>query len=106
MNRLQIQHPFSQQIPVLSNLLNMPEVEGFGDRFMPAVQGKHFGASQRLIVQPGDEVNGVLTLPGGQSGHPLSPFYRSGFGEYANQESTPFLPGSVLHQIEFIPTSP
>ncbi|MCC4797238.1 hydrolase [Enterovibrio norvegicus] len=105
-NRLQIQHPFSQQIPVLSNLLNMPDVEGFGDRFMPAVQGKHFGASQRLIVQPGDEVNGVLTLPGGQSGHPLSPFYRSGFGEYANQESTPFLPGSVLHQIEFIPTSP
>ncbi|PMN91599.1 penicillin acylase family protein [Enterovibrio norvegicus] len=105
-NRLQVQHPFSRQIPVLSNLLNMPEVEGFGDRFMPAVQGKQFGASQRLIVQPGDEVNGVLTLPGGQSGHPLSPFYRTGFDAYANQGSTPFLPGNVLHQIEFSPESP
>lgn len=99
-NQLKVQHPFSKQIPILSTLLDMPVVNGFGDSYMPAVQGASFGASQRFIVQAGDEENGVLTIPGGQSGHPLSDFYRSGFGEYAAQQQTPLLPGKLLHRIE------
>ncbi|MDD1794570.1 penicillin acylase family protein [Enterovibrio sp. ZSDZ42] len=100
-NQLNVQHPFSRQIPLLSSLLDMPKAPGFGDRYMPAVQGQSFGASQRLIVQPGDEVNGILTLPGGQSGHPLSPFYRKGFDEYIEQASTPLLPAQPIYQIVF-----
>ncbi len=99
-NQLKVQHPFSKQIPILSTLLDMPVVSGFGDSYMPAVQGASFGASQRFIVQAGDEENGVLTIPGGQSGHPLSDFYRSGFAEYAAQQHTPLLPGKLLHRIE------
>ncbi|KXF81768.1 penicillin acylase family protein [Enterovibrio coralii] len=102
-NTLKVQHPFSQQIPMLSKLLDMPSVEGFGDRYMPAVQGRAFGASQRLIVQPGNEEEGILTVPGGQSGHPLSAFYRRGFDEYAKQGSTPLLPGEPVHEITFRP---
>lgn len=102
-NTLKVQHPFSRQFPILGNLLDMPAVSGFGDRYMPAVQGRSSGASQRLIVQPGDEVNGILTVPGGQSGHPLSPFYREGFDLYANNASTPLLPGELTHQIIFLP---
>ncbi|WP_325892495.1 penicillin acylase family protein [Grimontia sp. NTOU-MAR1] len=102
-NQLKVQHPFSRQLPVLGNVLDMPSVQGFGDRFMPAVQGRTFGASQRLIVQPGDEINGVLTLPGGQSGHPLSPFYREGFESYINNAHTPLLPGPPVQQILFKP---
>ncbi|CZF79260.1 Penicillin acylase 2 precursor [Grimontia celer] len=102
-NQLEVQHPFSRQIPILGSILDMPPVAGFGDRFMPAVQGRTFGASQRLIVQPGDEVNGVLTLPGGQSGHPLSPFYREGFESYSNNAFTPLLPGPPVQQISFEP---
>ncbi|WP_269808925.1 penicillin acylase family protein [Enterovibrio nigricans] len=102
-NALNVQHPFSKQMPVLSKLLDMPEVEGFGDRFMPAVQGRSFGASQRLIVQPGNEKDGILTLPGGQSGHPLSVFYRRGFDDYATQGLTPLLPGEPVHEITFRP---
>ncbi|WP_394210143.1 penicillin acylase family protein [Enterovibrio calviensis] len=104
-NTLNVQHPFSRQIPILSKLLDMPKAEAFGDRYMPAVQGKASGASQRLIVQPGDEVNGILTLPGGQSGHPLSPFYRSGFDAYIEQASTPLLPAQPHYQIVFSPAS-
>ncbi|PKG56130.1 penicillin acylase family protein, partial [Shewanella sp. GutDb-MelDb] len=99
-NELKIQHPFSKQIPILSTLLDMPTVTGFGDSYMPAVQGASFGASQRFIVQPGDEANGVLAIPGGQSGHPLSDFYRAGFTEYAAQQQTPLLPSRRLHRIE------
>ncbi|MDD1783678.1 penicillin acylase family protein [Enterovibrio sp. ZSDZ35] len=102
-NTLKVQHPFSRQMPLLSKLLDMPAVEGFGDRYMPAVQGRSFGASQRLIVQPGNEKEGILTVPGGQSGHPLSPFYRRGFDEYAEQGSTPLLPGEPVHEITFRP---
>ncbi|KKD59695.1 hydrolase [Grimontia sp. AD028] len=105
-NQLKVQHPFSKQIPILGGILDMPPVAGFGDRFMPAVQGRAFGASQRLIVQPGDEVNGVLTLPGGQSGHPLSPFYREGFENYVNNAFTPLLPATPIHQISFQPQAP
>ncbi|ABV88231.1 penicillin acylase family protein [Shewanella pealeana] len=102
-NQLKIQHPFSKQIPALSSLLDMPVVEGFGDSFMPAVQGASFGASQRFIVQPGDEVNAIMTIPGGQSGHPLSAFYRSGFDDYVTQQSTPLLPGEAIHRLEITP---
>ncbi|QQX79071.1 penicillin acylase family protein [Shewanella sp. KX20019] len=102
-NQLKIQHPFSKQIPILSRLLDMPTMTGFGDSYMPAVQGSSFGASQRFIVQPGDEANGVLSIPGGQSGHPLSDFYRVGFTEYAAQQHTPLLPSKLLHRIEISP---
>ncbi|MDR8523039.1 penicillin acylase family protein [Shewanella fidelis] len=103
-NQLSIQHPFSKQIPMLSGLLDMPTVTGFGDSYMPAVQGRSFGASQRFIVQAGDEQNAIMTVPGGQSGHPLSEFYRAGFDEYATQQSTPLLPGEVIYQLQILPS--
>ena len=102
-NELNIQHPFSKQIPVLSKFLDMPKAPGFGDSFMPAVQGTGFGASQRLFVQPGLEQQAILTLPGGQSEHPLSTYYRAGFADYIGQKNTPLLPGEILHRIEFNP---
>ena len=98
-NALKIQHPFSKQMPLLSSLLDMPTVTGFGDSFMPAVQRSTFGASQRFIVQPGLESQAIMVIPGGQSGHPLSDYYRAGFDEYANHDSTPLLPGESLHKI-------
>lgn len=102
-NAMKLQHPFSRQLPQLSKWLDMPVVAGFGDSFMPAVQKPSFGASQRFFVQPGREQNAILTLPGGQSGHPLSPFYRAGFSDYAEHKSTPLLPGALSHKIEFSP---
>lgn len=98
-NALKIQHPFSKQMPLLSSWLDMPTVTGFGDSFMPAVQRSFFGASQRFIVQPGLESQAIMVIPGGQSGHPLSDYYRAGFDEYANHESTPLLPDEILHKI-------
>ncbi len=102
-NELAIEHPFAQQIPQLSKLLNMPKAPGFGDSFMPAVQGPSFGASQRFIAQPGHLENAVMAIPGGQSGHPLSPFYRAGFNDYIEAKLTPLLPQAVNHQIVIQP---
>ncbi|MBO4210985.1 hypothetical protein GSF22_34090, partial [Micromonospora echinofusca] len=61
--------------------------------------------SQRFIAQPGHLQNAILTVAGGQSEHPLSPFYRSGFADYAEGENTPLLPGELTHQIVITPNS-
>ena len=102
-NALHIQHPFSRVMPWLSDFLDMPKVPGFGDSFLPAVQNGTHGASQRFIIQPGLEEQAILTVPGGQSGHPLSDFYRLGFDDYITNQPTPLLPGDIEHTIEFSP---
>jgi penicillin amidase len=70
-----------------------------GDSEMPRAQGPDWGASERFTVAPGDEVNGFMHMPGGQSGHPLSDFYREGHAAWVNGEATPFLPGPARHEL-------
>jgi len=98
-----VRHPLSRAIPFLSKLLDMPTLPLSGDHNMPHVQDGSFGASERFAVSPGRERDGYLTLPGGPSGHPLSPFYRSGFDDWANGVPTPFLPGPAAHQLKLEP---
>jgi penicillin amidase len=92
-----VRHPLSRAVPLLSRLLDMPTRELPGDHHMPRVQDGAFGASERFAVSPGRESEGYLELPGGPSGHPLSPFYRSGFDDWAAGRATPFLPGPAQH---------
>jgi penicillin amidase len=94
-----VRHPLSRAVPLLSGLLDMPTQILAGDHHMPRVQDGAFGASQRMAVSPGHEAEGYLELPGGPSGHPLSPFYRSGFDDWVNGVPTPFLPGAPAHKL-------
>ena len=100
-NALSVKHPFADQIPLVGNILNMQQVEGFGDTYMPAVQAPSFGASERFFVSPGHLEDAILTLPGGQSGHPLSEFYASGFNDYATHAATPLLPNEPIYSRTF-----
>lgn len=96
---VRIRHPLSSALPYLARLFDMPTLELPGDHDMPRVQDGAFGASERFAVSPGHEAQGYLTIAGGQSGHPLSPYYRAGFGAWATGEPLPFLPGSVQHRL-------
>jgi penicillin amidase len=98
-----IRHPLSRALPILSRWLDMPVRELAGDHHMPRVQDGVFGASERFAVSPGREDQGYLELPGGISGHPLSPFYRSGFDDWADGKPTPFLPGPAVHVLKLSP---
>ena len=100
-NALSVKHPFADQIPLVGNMLNMQLVEGFGDTYMPAVQAPSFGASERFFVSPGHLEDAILTLPGGQSGHPLSKFFTTGFNDYAIHAATPLLPSQPIHSRTF-----
>jgi penicillin amidase len=96
-NSVRVRHPLSAAIPALAAPLDMPAVQLPGHINMPRVQSGAFGASVRFAVSPGKEAEGYFHMPGGQSGHPLSPYYRAGFMEWARGEPLPFLPGPAQH---------
>jgi penicillin amidase len=103
-NVVRIRHPLSHPLPWLAAFLDMPTQQLPGDHDMPRVQdGTLFGASERFAVSPGRESEGYLVIPGGQSGHPLSPYYRAGFMEWARGEPLPFLPGPAQHALTLTP---
>lgn len=99
-NTAAICHPLAGAIPLIGKrLLCMPAEPLPGDGMLPRVQGPAFGASQRMVVSPGHEADGIAHMPGGQSGHPLSPFWGAGHGQWAKGEPAPFLPASPRHTI-------
>ena len=104
-NTARIQHPMSRSIPMLAGHLDMPADELNGDSNLPKAQGPSFGASERFSVYPGDEANSVLHMPTGQSGHPLSDFYRAGHDDWVRGRVSPFLPGKVVHTLTLLPES-
>ncbi len=102
-NTAAIHHPLSQGIPLLGAKLNMPLDQLNGDSNMPKAQGSSFGASERFSVSPGDEVNGLLQMPVGQSGHPLSENYATGHSDWVDGLPSRFLPGAVEHTLTLTP---
>lgn len=102
-NTLRIQHPLSMAVPFLSTWLDMPNEPVSGDYFMPKLTSPNEGASQRFVVSPGNEAEGIMHMPCGQSGHPLSPHYRDGQAAWVNGEATPLLPGEAKHTLVLTP---
>lgn len=102
-NTAAIHHPLSRALPVLAPLLDMPRRPLAGDNDLPRVQAPEFGASERFAVSPGREEQGYFHMPGGQSGHPLSPFYRAGHEAWEQGTRTPFLPGGTVHTLVLSP---
>ncbi|NOY73495.1 MAG: penicillin acylase family protein, partial [Gammaproteobacteria bacterium] len=102
-NTLAMAHPLSLAVPLLSPLINAAAVPLPGDRYMPRVQSPDFGASIRFVVAPGHEENGILQLPAGQSGHPLSPFYMAGHNDWLTGKATPLLPGKTQYTLTLVP---
>jgi penicillin G amidase len=103
-NTARIRHPLAGALPdVLARHLQMPSEPLPGDSHLPRVQGPGFGASQRSVVAPGREAEGLLHMPGGQSGHPLSPFWAAGHADWAQGRASGFLPGPDAFHLQFLP---
>ena len=98
-NRLDMAHPFTRLAPWLSRWLAAPARELPGGGFMPRVQGPGHGASQRLVVSPGREEQAIFHMPGGQCGHPLSPYFLAGHQDWVEGKATPLLPGASRHHL-------
>lgn len=102
-NEFQAQHPMSRMLPFLSPLLDTPKQALSGDATTPRVQTPRLSASLRMSVAPGREEQGLFHMPGSQSGHPISPYYRRGHAEWAEGETSPLLPGAPRYQMTLIP---
>jgi penicillin amidase len=102
-NRVRIRHPLSRALPWLGRWLDLEPVSLPGDDHMPRVQGAAFGASERMVVSPGHEESGYFHMPGGQSGHFLSPYYRAGHDAWVRVEPSPLLPGPAVHRMTLRP---
>lgn len=106
-NRLAMSHPFARLLPpALRGWLSAPADALPGDmNNMPRIQHPSFGASERFVVAPGHEEQGILHMPGGASGHPLSPFFLAGHEDWAQGRAAPFLPGEPAHRLELRPAA-
>lgn len=102
-NILHMQHPLSQVLPWGQRWLDMPTQALPGAVHVPRVQSPRNGASQRLVVSPGREEQGLFHMPGGQSGHPLSPYYRAGHEDWVMGHPSPLLPGAVRYTLYLHP---
>ena len=95
-NTAQILHPLASAIPIFGPYLNMPADALPGDVYTPRASTPRTGPSERMVVSPGREHEGILHMPTGQSGHPLSPHYGDQYRAWLIGEPTPFLPGPTV----------
>jgi penicillin amidase len=102
-NTTHIVHPMAAALPFGSRWLAAPAEPMPGDSHMPRVAAPDFGPSERLVVSPGREASGVFDMPGGQSGHPLSPDFLGGHDDWVAGRTTPLLPGAPVHTLSFVP---
>jgi penicillin amidase len=104
LNTARIAHPFALSLPRwASSWLSMPADPLAGDSNMPLVQSPSFGASERFVVSPGREAQGIFHMPGGQCSNPCSPYFRAGHEAWVRGDPTPFLPGPAEHALDLLP---
>lgn len=95
-NSAEIRHPLAGAIPFFGRFLTMPADPLPGDVYTPRASSPRTGPSERMAVSPGREHEGILHIPTGQSGHPLSPHFGDQYRAWLNGEATPFLPGPTV----------
>lgn len=97
-HKTQISHPLGF-ISILGKILNMPQ--------KPLSGGPHCvrspRASERMVISPGHHADGILHIPSGQSGHPLSENYKDQYSYWLKGEPLPFLPGPAAHTLTLNP---
>ncbi len=103
LNTVRVRHPLAMAVPQLGRWLNYRAMPLPGHPSAVRVQGVAFGASERLVVSPGHEKDGILTLPGGQSGHFMSAHYQDGFAAWATGEAAPLLAGDAVSRFTITP---
>ncbi len=101
-SRVRIAHPLGAS-PELAALLNMPDEPLPGCGFCVRLAVHAVAASERLVVSPGHEQDGILHMPAGQSGDPRSPHYRDQQRAWVDGRPLPLLAGPAEHTITLVP---
>ncbi|HXG87561.1 MAG TPA: penicillin acylase family protein [Vicinamibacterales bacterium] len=102
-NRAIVTHPLGGALPVVHRWFNMPSDPLPGDVFTPRAHSPRAGPSERMVVSPGREHEGILHMPTGQSGHPWSPHYADQHRAWVDGTPLPFLPGPSVARLTLTP---
>ena len=102
-NRTEIRHPFSDAMPILSGLLDMPAEELAGCSHCVRVARHRHGVSERLVVAPGHAEDGILHMPAGQSGNPLSEHYADQQHYWVKGLPLPLVSDEARHHLTLVP---
>jgi penicillin amidase len=102
-NRARILHPLASAVPLIHRWLNMPDDPLPGDVYTPRAHSPGTGPSERMVVSPGREEQGILHMPTGQSAHPLSPYFGTMHRAWLNGDVVPLLPGAATHTLTLTP---
>jgi penicillin amidase len=102
-NRAIVTHPLGTALPLAGRWLNMPADPLPGDVYTPRAHSPRAGPSERMVVSPGREQEGILHMPTGQSGNPWSPHYRDQHGAWLSGEPLPLLPGAGVARLTLTP---
>lgn len=99
-----LSHPLAA-LPGFSWLLDMPRRELAGCGQCVRMNAGTLGASERMVVAPGREADGILHMPGGQSGSPFSPHYADQQSAWVTGEALPFLAGKAVETLTLLPAA-
>ena len=102
-NRARISHPFGELSTALGWLLNLPRDPLPGWAGVIRAQSPAYGQSLRFTGRPGEPETATFQMPGGQSGHFLSPFYQAGHGAWVRGDPTPLQAGAPIHVLRLRP---
>ncbi len=103
-NQSRVAHPFADMAPApMRRMLEIPPASQSGDTSSVRVARPTFGASERFAISPGRLEEGLIHMPGGQSGKPLSPHFRDQHGAWDSGEPLPLLPVEVRRVLELRP---
>jgi penicillin amidase len=105
LNEVRIRHPLSAAAPLVGRLFDMPQQNLDGCKLCVRVISGAFGASVRMVISPGASRDGILHMPTGESGHPLSPHYGDQQEAWASGRPLPFLPGPARQTLVLEPRS-
>jgi penicillin G amidase len=103
-NRVRVRHPLSDALPVIGHWLDMPEKPLPGCGFCVRMSAGTLGASERLVVAPGHERDGLFHMPAGQSGQPLSRHYSDQQAAWLEGRALPLLPGASVAELTLLRT--
>jgi penicillin amidase len=101
-SRVAIAHPLGA-LPGLSWLLDMPRSELAGCGHCVRMNDDGLGASERMVVTPGREREGIFHMPGGQSGSPFSPHYDDQQSAWVSGQALPFSVGAARETLALVP---
>ena len=102
-NVLDVAHPLAASLGPLAARLRLPREALPGSFISVRVTAPAYGAVLRMAVAPGAPENGVLELPGGQSGHFLSPHFRDQLPAWVAGAPAPFLAGEPVASFTLTP---